>query len=321
MIFAAAMFFAKKSIELEAPAKINLFLDVLGTRDDGYHDILSALVPVSLCDKITMEMQDGGIEAAFECGDVDDMADLERMDSGRNLAVRAAEALKAKTGHEGGARITIKKNIPVGGGLGGGSGNAAAVLVGLNELWGTDLSKQDLMEVGSMIGCDVPAMTHGGAVIVEGTGEKVSSVNLQNGGADGWWLVLANPGVAVSTKDIYSRYRPSLTSADGAFKNMVFSLETGDVSGASRALFNGLQSTVTRKYPLIGIMLSELDAAGAIGTLVSGSGATVFGLARDAEHARGVEAEFKNRLDGAVWTRVAKTMPDGVMVAHGPLEA
>ena len=315
------MFFTNKRIELKAPAKINLFLDVLGARDDGYHDILSALVPVSLCDEITIEAQDDGIDAGFECGDVEDMADLGGMASGRNLAVRAAEALKAKTSYEGGARIAIKKNIPIGGGLGGGSGNAAAVLLGLNELWRTGLSRQELMETGAGIGCDVPAMTHGGAVIMEGTGERVSSVDLQNGGTNGWWLVLANPGVAVCTGDIYSRYTPSLTSKDSAFKNMVCSLETGDVSGASRALFNGLQSTVVRKYPLIGIMLAELDAAGAMGTLVSGSGATVFGLARDFEHARGVETEFKNRLDTDVWTRVVKTMPDGVMVAHGPLEA
>ena len=315
------MFSEKKRVELEAPAKINLYLDVLGAREDGYHDIVSALVPISLCDNIIMEEQDDGIEGAFDCGELENLADLEVMASGRNLAVRAAEALKAATGYEGGASISIRKNIPVGGGLGGGSGNAAAVLVGLNELWGTGISRQRLMEIGSGLGCDVPAMTYGAAAIMEGRGEKVTPIALRNGGTEGWWLVLANPGVAISTRDIYERHTPALTSMDAAFKNMVLSLENGDVSGASRALFNGLQSTVTRKYPLVGVMLDELDAAGAIGTLVSGSGATVFGLANDAEHAREVEAEFSERVDGAVWTRVVKTMPDGVMVAHGPLEA
>ncbi|MBL7114160.1 MAG: 4-(cytidine 5'-diphospho)-2-C-methyl-D-erythritol kinase [Kiritimatiellae bacterium] len=312
----------EKTITIEAPAKVNLSLEVLGRRDNGYHDIRSTLLPVSLVDRITLTLTASEIVREIaDDGLIDaELLKLEPPDQG--LTVRAAHLLKERTGVQKGVRISIQKNIPIGGGLGGGSSDAAAVLVGLNALWNCQLERSELQELGGQLGCDVPALIQGGAVSVSGTGTEVAEIPMHglNENAS-WWMVIANPNVAVSTRDIYERHGGSLTKADEAYKNILFSLKRGDVCLAASSLYNGLQTTVLGKYPLIGMILEEMTKAGALGSLVSGSGASTFGLARDESHALKIEKRLKERMDCAVWTCVARTLPDGVMVAHGPLEA
>ena len=325
---------ADDSLWVRAPAKVNLYLEVLGTRDDGYHEIRSLLVPVSLCDNIHLAKTGGGIECEVAPSSTlrEDM--LAMMEDGENLASRAARLLKKETSHPGGAKLILEKHIPVGGGLGGGSADAAAVLVGLNTLWGTGLCTQDLMELGAKLGCDVPAMVHGGPVLVEGLGERVRPALPGGAGLPGpgrrlhgdnghvpWWMVIANPGFPVSTRDIYGRYSPSLTSGDRNITNMVSALEARDVTAGAEALHNSLEGTVLKKYPLIGIVAAGIRDAGALGALVSGSGASVFGLARGKEDAVRLNDALQRSADFPLWSCVAKSLPDGVMVAHGPLEA
>ena len=316
----------KDRLTLHPAGKINLYLEVLGIRENGYHDIRSVLVPVSLCDALTLERTDKDIDTIVQsCAET--QSDLlgwgdEGLCPTKNLATRAAMALKDATGCEGGVRITLQKRIPVGGGLGGGSADAAATLKGLNELWGTGLDLGELMIIGAGLGCDVPALLQGGAVSMEGMGESVSPLPLGTEGADaGWHLVILNPGFRVSTGDIYARCTSALTSRDGEFMNMVSALRCGDVNLAGRSLFNGLQETVFRKYPLVRMLAEALVEAGAVGSLVSGSGASVFGLALDEAHARGVAERARERLEVSVWSCISRTLPDGVTVAHGPLEA
>ena len=306
-------------MRIAAPAKINLFLEILDRRSSGYHDLRSVLVPISLEDRLSLSRTEGPIETAIdENSSVDCEVLTSGGDNGDNLATLAARLLREKTGYSGGAYIRLEKHIPVGGGLGGGSADAAAVLRGLNELWQTAVPRNELAAIGARVGCDVPALVHGDIVLVEGLGEQVTP--LPHAIRD-WWLVLVNPGFGVSTKDIYSRCSGPLTSDSLSAKRMVCSLRGGDINDAAKCLFNGLQETVFRKYPLIRLIAEALDAAGSLGTLLSGSGGTVFGLARNEDHACRMAASVARDVAPAVWCKVARALPDGVTVAHGPLEA
>jgi 4-diphosphocytidyl-2-C-methyl-D-erythritol kinase len=321
LVFPRAVSRIPDRIELRAPAKVNLYLEVIGRRADGYHDLRSIVMPVSLCDRVVVERSGEGIETSMIAGaEVCREATVGTPSDG-NLATRAAMELQKETGFRGGARITIEKQIPVGGGLGGGSADAAAVLDALNRLWETNLGRDQLMKVGARIGCDVPSLVHGGVVCMEGLGERVTPCfdgKVAHGGT--WWLVLANPGFPVSTGDIYGRYSAGLTNANGDYNNMLLALRKDDVALAATGLFNSLQDTVFRKYPVIEMVVERLLEAGALNAIVSGSGASVFGLARDEAHARQVAAGVNTRMEQAVWTHVVNTLPGGVMVAHGPLE-
>jgi 4-diphosphocytidyl-2-C-methyl-D-erythritol kinase len=309
-----------ETYELLAPAKINLYLEVLGRRDNGYHDIRSVLVPISLYDRITIEETKGPISTKIKKTSAIGAEQLNLARAGDNLATKAAALLKRETGCPNGAQIYLEKNIPVGGGLGGGSSDAAVVLKALNELWNTGVSLEKLKEMGARLGCDVPALVQGGAVCMEGLGEKVTPIPVVNG-KDGWWLAVVNPGFSVSTRDVYSRYRSSLTCEESAFNNIRFALKDGNLEKVARFLFNSLEETVFRKYPLIEILAEALKKAGATGVLLSGSGSSVFGLARDKQHAQSIIDHVQKELGSPVWSAIVRMLPDGVMVAHGPLEA
>jgi 4-diphosphocytidyl-2-C-methyl-D-erythritol kinase len=320
VIHGRAMSFGEK-IELRAPAKVNLFLEVLGRRDNGYHDIRSVIAPISLFDKVELEAIDGEVEVVMTPGP--DLRDaLEFPESGSNIAAKAANLIKKECGFAGGVRIRIEKNIPLGGGLGGGSSDAAAVLLGLNRLWKLGLSIDRICELGAKLGCDVPAFILGGPVSAEGLGEKVVRIPLSwNGSAGGWWLVLINPGFPVSTADIYSRIPGALTFQPERYKNMKFALGRLDLGKAAGNLFNALEAVACCKYPVLGILADRLRAAGALGVQVSGSGASLFGLAKSESDANRIEGDFRKGLEAPVWSRVVRILPDGVMAAHGPLEA
>ncbi len=311
-----------ESLVVAAPAKINLYLEVVGKRADGYHDLQSVVVPISLHDVVTLERTDGVILTSVENGNLAAGSELVCDSDADNLATRAAVALRDATGFSGGARIHLKKNIPVGGGLGGGSSNAAAVLVGLNQLWETGLSIPALMTIGSSIGCDVAAMVYGASLCMEGVGDRILPIERKTAGAvGGWWVLIVNPGFSIATRDIYQRYRPSLTPPTGKYRTMVSSVEEGNMDQAAGSLFNSLQETVIRKYPFIALILESLDRAGAVGSLLCGSGASVFCLAHSREHAEQLAGRICADLGIPVWTKVARTLPDGVKVAHGSLEA
>ncbi|NQT92048.1 MAG: 4-(cytidine 5'-diphospho)-2-C-methyl-D-erythritol kinase, partial [Lentisphaerae bacterium] len=301
------------TIRVEAAAKINLYLEVLSKKDDGYHEIRSVLVPISLCDSIRIELTDGVIETRVVASDGVDRDAVQALCDGDNLATRAALALRERTGHDGGARIVIDKRIPIGGGLGGGSADAAGVLTALNLAWGSGLALAGLADIGATLGCDVPALLCGGAVQVAGVGERVTPIPAFVGCAEGpWWGVIANPGISVSTRDIYSRLTSSLTSEGAGITTVVSALAEGDLESVSRGLFNGLQETVFKKYPVIEMLAERLLEAGALSALVSGSGATVFGLARGREDAEQIAAGIAADGEGT-WCRVFRTLPDGVM--------
>lgn len=306
-----------ESIHVSAPAKVNLFLEVLGKRPDGYHELRSLVVPISLCDEITLAMA-GGVEVVCVGDGIPAGNEGQIPLASDNLASRAARLLQEHTGCSLGVRMVIRKNIPIGGGLGGGSADAAAVLCGLNRLWGTGLSLESLMDLGARLGSDVPALMAGGAVLMEGRGERVRPLACRWPAGTAWWLVVVNPGFGVPTGDVYSRYRTGLTSFSEIFKNASFALEKGDIDLASACLRNSLEEPVFRKYPLLGLLAERLKAAGALGVLLSGSGASVFALVRGEAQAREVEQCVRCGTGPWLWTRVAQVLPDGVIGSTRP---
>lgn len=298
--------------EVDAFAKLNLFLEVKGRRSDGFHEIRSIALPVELCDKLRFRVVSrGGLRVRMHGAGVHGLPVLANND---NLAVRAARLAGTGVRRPGNLRIAINKRIPVGGGLGGGSANAAATLVAFDYL-GDKLEPGENLRVAAALGSDVPALLQGGAVVMSGRGEKVEPMLPSWEHPSGFWIVLANPGIHVATAEIYGACK-RLTPPPYYYKNMVCAVRTGDVALAARSLFNGLQSTVFDRYPSVHRLFLEMNKAGAMAAMVCGSGGSVFGLAENRTHAM----KIKQQLPRVYWSRVSRTLPDGVMVAHGPLE-
>ena len=348
---------ARRTVSVPAYAKINLTLELLGVRPDGYHAIRSVVVPVELHDDVEISVASPespeGLESPESLGShlslevVADGVSLTNIGPAEsNLAVRAARLFLDRlhsslvTRHSSLASdglpslaIRLTQRIPLGGGLGGGSADAAAVLLGLNSLVTRHSSLvtpnspvphspfpvSDLMDMAASLGSDIPAMVHGGTVIMEGRGEVVTPVRDAAGHSPlpSMAVLLANPGTHVSTAEAYQESNAVLTSS--AFSCNILSSPNcvGSASACAAWLFNGLERAVFARHPEVAALAARLREAGAAAVLMSGSGATVFALADDA-----AEAERLSRAlpDGCWWT-VTRTLPDGVMAAHGPLEA
>ncbi len=320
-----AMSLAPDPVVVDAPAKVNLTLEILDRRPDGYHNLRSILVPIALFDRLTVTPRPGSGTTCSTRSEGVDASEIGRLEPQQHLAVRAVDALRAAAGRDDGVHIDLIKRIPLGAGLGGGSADAAGVLVALDRLWGLDWPRGRLAQVGAQVGCDVPALVLGGAVAMEGVGERVTRL-IPEGAAPvpGFWLVLAYPGAGVSTCAVYQAlaerrsagdWNSRLTDAPETFHSMRSFVRKGLVHGACRWLFNGLQKTVFDLHPETERFCTALRDAGALSSLLSGSGSAVFGLAESQEHAERIQA----RLGADVWSRVLQTLPDGVMAAHGPL--
>jgi len=265
-----------RRIVLSAAAKINLVLEVLGKRADGYHEIATVLQTVDLSDRLVIENA-RALELSVPTPDVP--AD------GTNLVLRAARALAAAAGDGRGARITLDKRIPVAAGLGGGSTDAAATLVGLNRLWGLRWSTARLEDVAVTLGMDVPFFLRGGVAVGKGRGETLEPVV-----GTGLALVLVNPGVGASTAAMYGGVTPDMYSDGGGVDQMVAALRSRRTTRVAAGLTNVLERVAAARYPEVGRMAAALLAAGALGAGMSGSGLTVFGVARSFDHARQIRA-------------------------------
>ncbi|MFA7159300.1 MAG: 4-(cytidine 5'-diphospho)-2-C-methyl-D-erythritol kinase [Kiritimatiellia bacterium] len=302
-------------ITIKAPAKINLFLDVLGKRRDGYHDIRSLVLPVSLYDTLRFEPRRKGIAAsiAAECRFKGIPWSFSMGSRENNLVVRAAELLRKHTGCRKGAAISLTKRIPIGAGLGGGSSDAAAVLTGLNLLWQTGLSTFELMEIGARIGCDVPALIHGGANLMEGRGEAITPIEGINGGQI--LILLIYPGFAISTCDIYQRHdrrapaaRRSPPAPGIKFRRVFEGIKQNSAGLIGRGLFNALQETVFSKYPLLEIIKNRLEKAGAEHVQLTGSGSTVFVLLNERSEGDKLARLIRRQIESPLWTKVVQTI-------------
>jgi 4-diphosphocytidyl-2-C-methyl-D-erythritol kinase len=268
---------------LSAAAKVNLVLEVLSKRPDGYHEIVTLLQTVDLADRLTLEDADTLELRASAAGLPTD---------GTNLALRAAQALQKAAGIEQGVRIALDKRIPVAAGLGGGAADAAAVLIGLNRLWGLGWSVARLADVAVGLGMDVPFFLQGGGALATGRGERLEPV-----AGRGLALVLVNPRFGSSTAEVYGRVTPAMYSDGKRALALVDALRSGRAARVAASLYNGLRAAVAPIHPEVGRMEAALLAAGALGAAMSGSGPTVFGVARSFEQAR----QIRTRLARASW--------------------
>lgn len=265
-----------EQLELKAYGKINLGLDVVRKREDGYHEVRMIMQTVNLYDKITMERTaEAGIRTETNLPYVPD-------DEG-NLAYRAAKLLMDEFKLPGGVRIQIRKFIPVAAGMAGGSTDAAAVLVGMNRMFGLKLTKRELMKRGVKLGADVPYCIMRGTALSEGIGEILTELPP----APQCHLILAKPQVSVSTKAVYGKLRANELKPEEHpdIDGMVAAIREGDLDGVVSRLGNVLETVTVPDHPEIGEIKRILTENGANGALMSGSGPTVFGIFRDREAA------------------------------------
>jgi len=285
-----------KQVILTSPSKINLFLEVLGRRDDGYHEICSIVALTELCDTITLERCTSGI--TIRVGDP-------KVPSGPdNLCYRAADLLLRHSGVHGGVSIRIEKHIPVAGGMGGGSSNAAATLWGLNLLYDLGWPREELTGLGSELGSDVPLFFCRGAAFIRGRGERVEEL----AALTPRWVVIANPGMEISTASVYRRLRLPLTSETAGF-TMRDLVEAGQIEAALSYCFNRLEDVVLEAYPPVASLKQRLLLLGASPVLVSGSGPTVFGIMREADAAKRVASSLVESGIAAVACRTLERNP------------
>jgi 4-diphosphocytidyl-2-C-methyl-D-erythritol kinase len=286
---------------LSAAAKVNLVLEVLSKRDDGYHEIATVMQTVDLADRLTLEEADT-IELRVHAGPVPSDA--------TNLALRAALALREAASVDRGVRVGLDKRIPVAAGLGGGSSDAAAVLLGLNRLWGLRWPRSKLAETAVGLGMDVPFFLQGGGVVATGRGEHLEPVP-----AGGLALVLVNPKFGSSTAEVYGRVTPTMYTDGRRVRAAIEALRSRRATRVASSLYNGLEGAVTPVCPEVGRMRAALLAAGALGAAMTGSGPTVFGVARSFEHARQIRARL-TRASWACWA-VRTTRGPAVRIRSG----
>jgi len=265
-----------EALHLKAPAKVNYRLDVLRRRSDGYHDLRMIMQRIDLCDEIAIVPSDlPGIRVTCDRQGVPD--------GPANIAWRAADALLRIARQRVGLDIAITKKIPVAAGLGGGSSDAATVLMGMNELLGLKLSDERLMEIGVKLGADVPFFIFKRSALAEGIGERLSPI----AEIPALWLVLVNPNIHVSTAWVYQNLQ--LTTA---VVEHIIPLFYKSIADLCTILANDLESVTIGQFPVIGEIKERLLAAGARCALMSGSGPTVFGLFESAAGARQAAQEL-----------------------------
>jgi len=274
-----------KALRVKSPAKVNLRLEILRRREDGYHELRTVLQKISLNDTLSVSLKnEKGISITT---DHPDLA-LGR----RNLVYRAAQMILKKSEYRGGLHIDIRKEIPLGAGLGGGSSKAASTLKALNQLLEIGLPTKELMEIGLGIGADVPFFFLEGSAIGSGIGERLKKIELP-----GLWYVLIYPNFEVSTRWAYQNF--ILTKRQFHFKFHKF-LETPE--GISHLLMNDLEEVVSKEYPQIEVMKKMLYSAGALGSLMTGSGPTVFGIFSEKGDASKAYQKVRRMVREKGWT-------------------
>lgn len=276
---------------LKAPAKINWLLSVLSKRQDGYHEIKTLMQAVTLYDCLEFEKS--------ENMEVETESEIPMKD---NLVYRAAVLLKEKFKVKKGALITLKKEIPLAAGLGGGSSDAACAMIGLNKLWGLGLDNEKLMELGAMIGSDVPFFFNGHFALAEGRGEVITPLDMKTPHI----LLLVKPDIGVSTKWAYAEMNgllKELTKKDNNIKLSCQALESRDFHQMALILRNDFEIPVAKKFPAINELKNRLLESGAKVSLMSGSGPTVFGVFDNKANAEQAAEAMKPN-----WSRVVETI-------------
>jgi len=285
------------SLVLKSPAKLNLYLNVLRKRPDGYHDIETVFEKIALFDTITIRSKKRGVRIT---------TDNPALPTGsKNLAYKAARAIFDKTGFKEGVWIAIKKNIPVAAGLGGGSSNAAAVLVGINRFFKLGLKKRELIEIGRALGADVPFFIYDYTFAVgRGIGDKLIHINSKNI----MWHIIISFDFAVATKGVYGDLNLGLTPKPVDAKIVPRFIMKNDIENLGACLYNKLEEVVLSKFKIVGAVKNLLLKNGAYGALLSGSGPTIFGITKTREEAIAVKQRIAKDIRRGCKILIANTM-------------
>lgn len=263
-------------------AKINLYLDIIGKREDGYHDIESIMQTISLYDELLFELKKEGIEIKSE------PKEFVKVES--NLVFKTADLLRNKYDIKKGVSVKLKKNIPIGAGLAGGSSNAAGALVGLNNLWDLNLSIDDLLKLGSELGADVPFCILGGTRLAKGKGEELVEMKP----ISPCYIVVMNPGFEVSTKEVYQGFDKKRKSTHSDIGRIVDALNRNDFNGICKNMANSMEDIVFKKFPELEKLKRIAKKAGAEGVLMSGSGPTIFAITQSENKAKDIASKLKS---------------------------
>lgn len=262
-------------LQLKAYGKINLGLDVIRKRPDGYHDLDMIMQMVDVYDDVIIEKK-AGEEIVVK-------ADAAVLSNGKdNLAYMAAKMLFDEFGIKSGVEITIHKRIPIAGGMAGGSSDCATTLIGINEMFNLGLSKQQLMERGVKLGADVPYCVIGGTAIARGIGEVLTPLPTP----PQCHVIIAKPPISVSTAYVYGHIRPDEITKRPDIEQMTLAIKEQDLNKLSNLLYNVMEEVTVSEYPVIEKLKSIMLENGALSSIMSGSGPTVFGLFDDREKAQ-----------------------------------
>lgn len=286
------------SLEKNSPCKVNLLLNILGRRADGFHELETLMHPVNFCDRLTFSTGGQGIQ--LTCSDASLPVDS------RNLVHRAAAAFLQATGRADGVRIHLEKRIPQAAGLGGGSGNAATTLLGLNELFGAPLAAEKLHALAATLGSDIPFFLQTNPALAAGRGEKVTSLE-PFPALRGAVFLLIHPGFGISTPWAYqnlARFPEALNGRPGRAQKLAQLLQSGDLAAASAEFYNSLEAPALEKFPILALFQEFLRANGAAATLMSGSGSTTFAIFQNRAISEELMQKFKAKFGANCWTVV-----------------
>ncbi|TFB09164.1 4-(cytidine 5'-diphospho)-2-C-methyl-D-erythritol kinase [Candidatus Atribacteria bacterium MT.SAG.1] len=273
-----------KKIEIDSYSKINLTLNILAKRQDGYHNIETIMQSVNLADRIFIKEEKEGIR--IKCNHP-----LVPVDT-QSLTYRSAEKILNRYRITKGVKIEINKKIPLASGMAGGSANSASILVGINKLFALNLSNKDLREIGEELGMDVPFCIQNGTALAYHKGEKVIPLPLIN---PPLWIIIINPGFEIPTKWAYNSLDlDQIKKEKNNIEAMLKALKERELEGIAKNLFNSFEELVIEKYPEIGKIKDRLTEEGALGALMSGSGPTVFGIARNKEQVLRIYEKLKS---------------------------
>ncbi|HBY57746.1 MAG TPA: 4-(cytidine 5'-diphospho)-2-C-methyl-D-erythritol kinase [Candidatus Atribacteria bacterium] len=271
------------AIVINSYSKINLILNILNRREDGYHEIETIMQSVNLADKITITEKEDRI--GIECNNPQVPV------NNKSLAYRSAEKILKKYKIERGVKIKIDKNIPIAGGMAGGSANSAAILTGINKIFNLNLSNEDLREMGEELGMDVPFCLRNGTALALHRGEKILHLPPIT---PPLWIIVINPGFEISTQWAYNNINLRKTkNGRNNMEAMLIALKRGIPGEIAKNLFNSFEELIIKKYPEVGRIKDRLLNVGALGALMSGSGPTVFGIMQNKEEALKVYERLK----------------------------
>src|SRR5882672_78472 len=282
-------------LEKKSPCKVNLILNILGKRADGFHELETVMQPVNVCDDMIFERAGTGLQ--LSC------SHPELPTGSKNLVHRAAAAFLAAAKISDGVRIHLKKNLPLAGGIGGGSANAAITFLALNELFGSPLPLEKLHELAAALGSDVPFFLYNKPALATGRGEKVQS--LENFPAlRGKAFLLIHPGFGIATPWSYqnlARFPEALNGKAGHAQTWVSLLQPGDLKTAASEFYNSLEAPAFDKFPVLSLYKEFLREHGALVSLMSGSGSTTFAITENLAVAENLAEKFKSQFGDKGW--------------------